>query len=108
MVWLYNFSSPKKLDESPHKVTAPLVKEAAEVEAQDTEFPDEAYEVVEMQVARTKHAPAQMPLEGTANKTQPVESEASKDSTTPTENQEAYVNFDWRNCMYNIQCHLNG
>ena len=74
----------KKPPESAHEITA-LAKAvaAAEVEAQDTESPDEMYEVVEMQVtspAKTRYAPAQIPQEGTVNKTQPVESEASKNS----------------------------
>ena len=90
-------SNPKKLDEHPHKITTP-VKAAASAELkEDTEPQDETYEVVEMQVtssAKTRHAPAQVPQEGTANKTQPVESEASKDSTAQKESQEAYVNFD--------------
>ena len=82
------FSTPKKLNENPHKITAPV-----KAEAQDTESPDEMYEVVEMQVtssAKTRCAPAQMSQEGS----QPVESEASKDSAAQEENQEAYVNFD--------------
>ena len=90
------FSTPKKLDESPHKITAPVKEAGAEVaiEAQDhTESLDEMYEVVEMQVtssAKARYAPAQMSQEGS----QHVESEASKDSAAQEENQETYVNFD--------------
>ena len=91
-------STPKKLYERPHKITTPAkAASSAEVNKEDTKPQDEMYEVVEMQVtssANTRYAPAHMPLEGTANKTQPVESEASKDSTAQEESQEAYVNFD--------------
>ena len=90
-------STPKNLDERPHTITTP-VKAAASAELKEgTEPQDETYEVVEMQVtssARTRHAPAQMPQEGTANKTQPAESGASKDSTAQEKSQEAYMNFD--------------
>ena len=93
-----NFSTPKKPAESAHEITTPAKAVAAtKVEAQDTESPDEMYEVVEMQVtssAKTRYAPAQTPQEGTVNKTQPVESEASKDSAAKGENQGAYVNID--------------
>ena len=79
------FSTPKKHDESPHKITAPTKAATAKVE-ENTESPDEMYEVVEMQVAKTRYAPA--------IKLQPMESEVSKNSAAHEENQEAYENFD--------------
>ena len=85
------FSTLKTPVENVHEITAPAKAAVAEVEAQDTESPDETYEVVEMQVtSKTRYAPAQTPQEGTV-KTQPMESE---DSAAEGENQEAYVNFD--------------
>ena len=86
-----NFSTPKEPAESTDKITAPAKAVAAiEVEAQDAEFPDEMYEMVEVQVtssAKTRYAPAQTPQEGIV-KTQP------EDSAAKGENQKAYVNFD--------------
>ena len=100
IVWYVHIifnSTPKNLDERPHKITTPVKAAASGELKEDTKPQDETYEVVEMQVtssAKTRHAPAQVPQEGTANKTQPVESEASKDSTAQEESQEAYVNFN--------------
>ena len=96
---ILNFSVSKEIDESAHKITAPAKPSAAataEVE-EDTAAQDEMYEVVEMQMTssdKTRYVPAaaQIPQEGTG--TQPVESEASKNSPAQEENQEAYVNFD--------------
>ena len=100
-------STPKNLDERPHKIITPVKATASAELKEDTEPEDETYEVVEMQVtssAKTRYAPAQMPQEGTANKTQPVESEASKDSTAQ---EEEYVNFDWVYNNFNIIASLN-
>ena len=79
------FSTPKKHDESLHKITAPTKIATAKVE-ENTEFPNEMYEVVETQVAKTRYAPA--------IKLQPMESEVSKNAAAHKENQEAYENFD--------------
>ena len=78
------FSTP---NESPHKITAPTKAAAAKVE-EDTEFPNELYEVFEMVTssAKTRYAPAV--------KLPPMESKACKNSAAHDENQEACVNFD--------------
>jgi hypothetical protein len=51
---------------------------------------DETYEVIEMQEtssAKARHAPAQIPQEGSAE----TQTEASKNSAEEGDNQEAYV-----------------
>jgi hypothetical protein len=93
------FSVLKKPAESTseHDITVPVKTAAAPAAAIDeeecTEPQDETYEVIEMEATssgKARHALAQIPQEGSAE-TQPVETEASKNSAEEGDNQEAYV-----------------
>ena len=80
-----------------HEITAPAKSVAATEVEEDAEPQDETYEIVEMQVtssAKTRYASAtaQTPQEGIV--TQPMDSEANKDSAAQEEDQEAYINFE--------------
>jgi hypothetical protein len=82
---------------SEYDITVPVKTAAAPAAAKGEEEciepQDETYEVIEMQVtssAKARHAPAQIPQEGSAE-TQPVQTEASKNSAEEGDNQEAYM-----------------
>ena len=67
-MYTLNSSTHKESDESAHKITALAKPTAATEVKEDSEYQNEMYEVVEMQMtssARTRyaHAPTQIPQE---------------------------------------------
>ena len=79
----YAYSTPKKLDKSPRKIT----KTAKPATEDDGESYEENYEVIEMRMtssAKARYEPAQTTQKGTT--TDPLESEAKKDSPANEEN----------------------